>query len=273
MATEKASGLFYLSLNESCSETVILIHSFSATHREYAFVWPHLSDYHVLLPDLPRHGGSMDIPLDTLGGTADLVADLIRSKAHGGQAHVVGLSMGGAVSLLLAQRHPDVISTLFVTGVAGARPGKRQQSWLRYVVPIALAMVKPLLYLPRPFQRWVCRRFAHGMQLPDGLVEDVRKNLRFSTSKRASSQIRELDFSSLNSLAIRTIVVAGDLHDSVKGARLLGQTVHQGNPDSCAITIPGGIHTWDMQFPLLFAGTVKAWIKHALLPEECKPLK
>jgi len=273
MDIEKASSLFHLSLNESCSETIILVHGFSATHREYAFVWPHLSDYHVLLPDLPSHGGSMHIPLDTLCGAADLVADVIRSKAHHGQAHVVGLSMGGAISLLLAQRHPDIILTLFVTGVAGASPKKHQQSWIPYVVPVVLAMVKPVLYLPRPFQRWFCRRFANGMELPDGLVEDVRKNLRFSTSKRASIQIHQLDFSPLKTLAIRTIVVAGDVHDSVEGARLLGQTVQQGNPDSCAITIPGGIHTWDMQFPLLFAGSVIAWIKHTPLPEECKPLK
>lgn len=279
------SSLYCIDLNETCEETIILIHGFSSSHREYTFVQPFLSNYHLLLPDLPGHGGSIGIPLKTLPDAADLVAELIRREAHGGRAHVVGLSMGGAISLILAHRHPDVVRTLFVTGVPvsslrslpkgspsslpSAPPAKR--SWTRKLVPYVLAFIKPVLWAPRPIQKWVVRLW--GMEIPDGLIEDVRRNLQFHTSKTASTQIGKIDFRPFASLRTRTLAVAGASHDSVDGIRSLGRIVRRGNPESKAIAIPGGIHTWDMQWPELFADCVKAWIMAKALPKKIEVLE
>ncbi|HWV49802.1 MAG TPA: alpha/beta hydrolase, partial [Microbacterium sp.] len=46
------------------------------------------------------------------------IAALIRDRAVGGRAHVVGLSMGGVIGIHLAAGHPDVVRSCLVTGAA-----------------------------------------------------------------------------------------------------------------------------------------------------------
>ena len=51
-------------------------------------------EYHLLVPDLPEHGKSADVKPLTLKNSAAQVAELIRTRAHGSRANVVGLSLG-----------------------------------------------------------------------------------------------------------------------------------------------------------------------------------
>ncbi|WP_353941516.1 alpha/beta fold hydrolase [Streptomyces sp. HUAS MG91] len=63
--------------------------------------------------DAPGYGRSADPdgPLD-LDGFADAAAEVVR--AHGGSAHVLGVSWGGVIALRLATRHPDLVDSLIV---------------------------------------------------------------------------------------------------------------------------------------------------------------
>src|SRR5438132_14311643 len=75
------------------------------------WMWqPHvaqLTDYHCLVPDLPEHGHNKDVRPFTMEGTAELIANLIRTQAHGGRAHVVGLSEGAQVIVALLSSAPE----------------------------------------------------------------------------------------------------------------------------------------------------------------------
>src|SRR5256885_1364514 len=72
---------------------------------------PHLSSYHILTPDLPAHSSSQ-VTTFTISPAASLVASLIKSHAHSIPCHVVGLSAGGFVALVLAKAHPQLVQTL-----------------------------------------------------------------------------------------------------------------------------------------------------------------
>src|SRR5258708_7572840 len=52
------------------------------------------ADYHLLVPDLPEHGQSLDVAPFSMNDAAARMAELIHRRAHGGHAHVVGLSLG-----------------------------------------------------------------------------------------------------------------------------------------------------------------------------------
>jgi pimeloyl-ACP methyl ester carboxylesterase len=69
----------------------------------------------VWAPDLPGFGAEPPLGPErqTPGGYADWVADRLRREGRG-PAHVVGYSMGGSIALLLALRHPDLVTTLTV---------------------------------------------------------------------------------------------------------------------------------------------------------------
>lgn len=72
----------------------------------------------VVAVDLPGHGGStLDIPAG-LGGIADWVERLLDALGLG-PVDIVGHSMGGRVSLLLAARHPHRVRRLSLIACAG----------------------------------------------------------------------------------------------------------------------------------------------------------
>lgn len=263
-AKATASPLFYLSLNPSRPTTIIFLHGFSSSHREYDFVTPYLEDYHLLLPDLPGHSSSASVPLVPFSSTVDLIADLIRSQAKSGRAYVVGLSMGGMLSLLLAKQHPDIVLSVFATGMVHG-PRRIPRSMFKYGAPFLVYFLKMFLYVPRPIQVWFCRKWQ--MELPEGMVEDARQNLQVGIFKKVSQEIGKLDFQTLE-LPMKTLAIAGAKQDAIEPTRQFGKVLKRGNIESRAVIIEEGLHTWDMQFPKLFADGVKAWFEGKELPAE-----
>src|SRR5512136_2082835 len=74
-----------------------------------------LSDYHCLVPDLPEQGQSVDEKPFTIQGSAERIANLIRTRAHGGKAHVVGLSEGAQITVALLALAPELVERAIVS--------------------------------------------------------------------------------------------------------------------------------------------------------------
>lgn len=104
----------------AAAPTVLAVHGITASHVGWAELARQLPGVRILAPDLRGRGGSRDLPGPYGMPThADDVAALLR---HVGaeQVLVVGHSMGGFVSLVLADRHPDLVSGLVL--VDGGMP-------------------------------------------------------------------------------------------------------------------------------------------------------
>jgi pimeloyl-ACP methyl ester carboxylesterase len=67
----------------------------------------------VLVPDMLGYGTQAAAPVEriSIGAQADYLAAQIRARGPA-KAHVVGHSVGGAVAMLLARRHPEVVASL-----------------------------------------------------------------------------------------------------------------------------------------------------------------
>jgi pimeloyl-ACP methyl ester carboxylesterase len=72
--------------------------------------------------DLPGHGVLAGQPF-TRDAAADLVAEAIRAEAADGRAIVVGLSLGGYVAIDTADRHPDRVAGLVLSGCSAEPSG------------------------------------------------------------------------------------------------------------------------------------------------------
>ena len=104
--------LHAMTWGDATSPAVLLIHGITASHVAWTGVAEALSNAFVLAPDLRGRGASSDLggPYGMARHAQDMVALLDAAGVE--RAVVVGHSMGGFVSLVLARRHPERVSRL-----------------------------------------------------------------------------------------------------------------------------------------------------------------
>jgi pimeloyl-ACP methyl ester carboxylesterase len=103
--------------NPSGKIAIVLIHGACVSSINWDLVVPHLPEtYQLLLPDLPGHGQSQDITPFSPELSSKLIAQLIRTHAINGKAHVIGHSLGAHVAINLASTYPEVVDAVFVSG-------------------------------------------------------------------------------------------------------------------------------------------------------------
>lgn len=102
--------------DSSAVSPIVLVHAFGSSRRAWAPQVEGLSDRHrVIADDLPGHGRT-EGPF-TLDGAVESVRHAIDET--GGRAHVVGISGGAVVALLLCLEHPAQVTSLVISaGVA-----------------------------------------------------------------------------------------------------------------------------------------------------------
>lgn len=92
---------------------VVFIHGFCETSQMwFPYVEPLIEDYQVICPDLPGFGkSSLENTETTLEQVADALTNFLRAKGvH--EAIFIGHSLGGYVSLALAEKNPEMVKGL-----------------------------------------------------------------------------------------------------------------------------------------------------------------
>jgi pyruvate dehydrogenase E2 component (dihydrolipoamide acetyltransferase) len=113
----------YMKLGSADGPPVVFVHGFGGDLNNWLFNQEALAEHHTTYAlDLPGHGGSSkDVGAGDLASmTAALAAWLDALKIA--RAHLVGHSMGGAVSLQLAATKPDLVASATLICPAGLGP-------------------------------------------------------------------------------------------------------------------------------------------------------
>jgi pyruvate dehydrogenase E2 component (dihydrolipoamide acetyltransferase) len=103
-------------------EPMVLIHGFGGDLNNWLFNHAALAaDREVYALDLPGHGESTK---DVGEGSLEALADTVAAAGCGGidAAHLVGHSMGGAVSLMVAERAPQRVRSLSLIAAPASAP-------------------------------------------------------------------------------------------------------------------------------------------------------
>jgi pimeloyl-ACP methyl ester carboxylesterase len=233
------------------------------------------ADYHILVPDLPEHGRSAGIKPFSIADTVTRIAELIRTSAHGGRAHVVGISEGAQIIVALLAVAPElvdhaIISSALVRKMLG-------MGWFGAGFWTATyRSIEPL----NKYEWWM-RLNMRSYGIPDRFLPEIRETYQSLTAEAfAHILVENQRFrlpAGLEKVTSPTLVVGGRkeykiVHDSIRdvtaaipGAR--GCLVHHTHKFSL-----GQEHNWNMTAPELFTRTVRAWIEHQPLPEELEPL-
>jgi pyruvate dehydrogenase E2 component (dihydrolipoamide acetyltransferase) len=115
--------LRYLELGEGDGIPVLLVHGFGADLNTWMFTQPALAaGRRAVALDLPGHGGSAK---EVGAGDVESLTDAVEGALGAlgvEQVHLVGHSMGGAISASLALRRPERVASLNLIASAGLGP-------------------------------------------------------------------------------------------------------------------------------------------------------
>lgn len=243
-------GLRLHYLAQGFGPAVVLIHGLGSCAEDWSLLQtPTLSQrYRVLMPDLRGHGRSDKPPGPyTIPQMADDIAGFLNALGTD-SAHVIGLSLGGAVAQALAVRHPErVRSLVLVNTFAYLRP-KGWAEWRTTVIRIGALLVNLALHarreaeelFPRPGQAGL-RRVAYQRLCandPDAYRAAMMAAARYD-GRRDLGRIRA-----------PTLVVAGS-EDTVVPLRAKKELA-AGIPGARLVVIPHSGHATPTDQPVRF---------------------
>ena len=221
------------------------------------------ADFHCLVPDLPDHGQSLDETPFTMTDAAARVADLIHKRAHGGHAHVVGLSLGAQVGVALLAIAARLVDRAVLTGTL-VRP-----------LP-GISLMGPVLRLYAPFQNipYLIRLNQQTLGVPAAYSAEFAADTRHATTQALTNILKANGTFSvppgLTRLKNPTLVLVGEKEPKLmrRSARELASSM----PGASAYMVRGMIHNWPLAAPALFNRTLRAWLSDQRLPDELVPV-
>ena len=166
-------------------ETIVFVHGFGGDLNSWSYNQVELSTYfNTISLDLPGHGGSA-LEVDS-GNVSDLSEILISffEKKEINQAHLVGHSLGGAISLLMAYKMPEIFKTL--TLICPVLPGCETNT----------EFLEGFIYADsrKQMRNVVSELYANPKVVNRNFIDETLKSRRFDGAKQALSKIKEANF-------------------------------------------------------------------------------
>jgi pimeloyl-ACP methyl ester carboxylesterase len=155
---------------------IVLIHCFSCAMDWWDGMLPMLERRHrVISVDLLGHGGSEKPGSGYTPSNQALVVGQALERLHVKDAEVVGHSLGGAVTVALAQEHPDLVGKAVIIDM----PPDNSYGGLGFIAGLAFKpVIGEALWRIKPdfsIRDGLGVAFAPGYDVPDAFVEDVRR--------------------------------------------------------------------------------------------------
>jgi pimeloyl-ACP methyl ester carboxylesterase len=155
---------------------IVLIHCFSCAMDWWDGMLPMLERSHrVIAVDLLGHGGSEKPGSGyTPPNQAQVVSEALE-RLHVSDAEVVGHSLGGSVTVALAQEHPQLVGKAVIIDM----PPDNSYGDLGFIAGLAFQpVIGEALWRIKPdfsIRDGLGVAFAPGYDVPDAFVEDVRR--------------------------------------------------------------------------------------------------
>lgn len=254
-------SLFFKEFGSANAQTVVMLHGGGGAGWMWQPQIEQLTDYHLLVPDLPEHGQSRAIQPFTFVDAAAQVAELIRTKAHGGRAHVVGLSLGAQAIVQLLNQSPDMIDHAVISGAL-----------VRSIPGIGLTRLMTQMYWPFKDAAWLIRANMKSLGIPDKYFAEFAADTKAMTldsfvrvtTANATFRIPP----NLDRVTVPTLLLVGQkelklMHES-------SRDLVKAMPSAQGYVVANAIHNWSMQLPDLFTQTVRAWIANRELPSNLR---
>jgi len=249
--------LKYNEYNTNAEKTIVFLYGVGIGGWMWKPNIDFLSDFHCIAVDFPGHGESQDLIWQSFESTAKDVANLIALKGKNGVANVVGLSLGGYITLHLLKASPEVVQRAVISGIQiGKIPNARLIQLVGYIM-------SPFLHNER-----FIRMNAKGLKIPHVFLDDY-----VAGAKNVSKQ----SFNAINKEALNFEFAMEDFPMNKEVLFLAGENEHKLILSSLqyfqqlkkveSFVVDNVGHAWSIEKPKLFSDTVKNWINKEVLPE------
>lgn len=237
---------------------IVLLHCFTCAIDWWDRMMPRLERAHrVVAVDLLGHGGS-EKPSSgyTIESQADLVAEAL-GRLGVRDAMVVGHSLGGAVSVALAERSPQLVNRLVIIDTT---PGGEADLGLLAKLTFTPVLGEALWRIKTDFatRKGLEVAFAPGFDVPDAFVDDLNR-MTFSSYDSADST----DYSDEESLGARMqatgkplLVIMGSEEQIIDDPRATLARYAREAPGTIAKLIAGAGHSPNVEKPAQTAALV-----------------
>jgi pimeloyl-ACP methyl ester carboxylesterase len=252
--TVDIDGLPVFYETEGDGETIVLLHGGLADNSTWAAQFSGLSpSRHVVAPERQAQGHTPDQPGPlTYEAMADQTINFLVALGLG-PVHLLGWSDGGMVGTLIAAEHPELVSTLTVTGSGFSSAG---------YVPGAM---EELVALTPQDDDMVMFAAMYAQASPDGPdhFPEVWQKVRAMWAQPFdwTAQVQRISAPTL-------VIVGDDDYITVQHAEEFSRTVGNGQ----LAVVPGASHLVPMEKPDLFNQLVLEFTANPV-PETMMPLR
>jgi Predicted hydrolases or acyltransferases (alpha/beta hydrolase superfamily) len=253
-------GLYFKETGKNNSETIVFLHAGMSSGWMWDKHLESLKDYHCLVPDLPEHGKSMEVKPFTMKSATNEVIDIIKERANGGKAHVVGLSLGAQVAVQILSRAPEVVDHVVITGTLVREVGSSFSMFMNifYKIYMRLKDVDFFIKMGMKVQSIPLEYFNDVKKDTKALTWNSLNNItKENSSFRISKELCEVKNP--------VLILSGE--KEVKVVHESAVALNKCLSNSKAYKVANFGHTWPLESPELFSSVVRAWINDNSLPD------
>lgn len=236
---------------------LLLLHGLGGSHEDWIRqVTAFSRRFRVVVPDLRGFGESEKQEPYTIQQHARDAAGLLAALGMRG-AHVVGLSMGGAVAMELALTRPECVASLVLANTA---PSFELHGWQRRYMAFSRLLLASLFGVggvAKLFDKTVFPA-PHQERLRHKLMQRASRTSRWVYIASIRSLVRWDAEDRLGSITAPTLVIGAehdftDIHEKRRWAALI--------PGARVVMLPGSRHRSELDAPEAFNEAVVGFIE------------
>jgi pimeloyl-ACP methyl ester carboxylesterase len=248
-------SLYVREAGPSDASAVLFLHGLGLSHAMWQPQFERLSDsYHCLAPDLPECGNSAALGPFTLKDASKRVVEVIRERVPGKSAHVVGLSLGGAVALQTLRDEPQALDHLMISGTATHLPP---------FLDTLNRLDEQVLHLlsHERLAEYLLQQYHIPQAYRSPLLSDLRK-VEPEAIVHFSQEMTKVKLPREGHVPI--LIAVGQQETFV--TKHAAYEMRRALPGARGVLVPGVGHFWNLEAPDLFTKTLRAWVRDEPLP-------
>ena len=255
-------SLYIKETGKNNDETIVFLHGDGIAGWMWDKQVEAFNDYHCIVIDLPEHGKSAHVKPFTVKGTAKIVIDIIRNQAHGGKAHLVGISLGAQIIIQILSMAPEVVDHALISGalVRNSQPTETFLKLLNHLIKV---------YLPDKNKTIRIMSYVRSYNIPKDLRSKFTESTYIIEPYSLDKIIRENMLfempEGLEKANVPVLVMTGQKdYGIVKKSAIDLLEVLPNSKGASALKMG---HMWNMEDPELFNSALKSWLKDENLPK------